>query len=75
VEWFAPPYPVRQTVIVNTAEQSFRGVLWQKTREWLELRNAELLKGRGEIVKMDGSVLIYRDRVEFVQILPSGAHE
>lgn len=71
---FDPPYPVRQTVIVNTREQAFRGVLWMKTQEFLVLRNAELLKPRNETVRIDGEVLIDRPRVEFVQIL-SGTHE
>lgn len=69
MEWFAPSYPVRQTVIVNlTTGKAFRGVLWQRTREHLVLRNAELHE-HGKTMPIDGEIVIERGKVDFVQVL------
>ena len=64
------PYPVLKRVIVNTrTERAFRGVLWQRKREYLVLKDAELLKGKGETVPMDGEVLIERANVDWIQVV------
>ena len=64
------PYPEKRRVIVNTrTERAFRGVLWRKRWGHLVLRNAELLKARGESVPMDGEVVIERDNVDFIQVI------
>ena len=65
-----PSYPVLKRVIVNTrTERAFRGVLWQRRREYLVLKDAELLKGKGETVPMDGEVLIERANVDWIQVV------
>jgi len=64
------PYPVVRTVVVNTrTERAFRGVLWRMRGAFLVLRNAELLKGRGETVPVDGEVVIPRENVDFIQVV------
>jgi small nuclear ribonucleoprotein (snRNP)-like protein len=64
------PYPVLKTVIVNTkTDRAFRGVLWQKRGDYLVLRDAELLKGKGETVHIDGEVVIERQNVDFLQVV------
>lgn len=64
------PYPEKRTVIVNTrTDRAFRGVLWRRRWGYLVLRNAELLKGRGETVPVDGEVVIARDNVDFIQVI------
>jgi len=64
------PYPTRREVVVNTTtERAFRGVLWRKHRRYLVLRNAHLLKAKGETVPMDGEVVIDREKVDFVQVI------
>ena len=63
-------YPVLQRVIVNTkTDRTFRGVLWRRRGGYLVLRNAELLKGRGEIVPLDGEVVIPSANVDFMQVV------
>ena len=63
-------YPTLRRVIVNTkTDRAFRGVLWQKRRGYLVLRNAEMLKPRGETVTVDGEVVIDRGNVDFMQVL------
>ncbi len=63
-------YPVRRQVIVNTkSDRSFRGILWHKGREFLILRGAEMLRGRDVPLAMDGELVIYRENVDFIQVV------
>jgi small nuclear ribonucleoprotein (snRNP)-like protein len=73
IEWIKAlfyQYPTLRRVIVNTkTDRAFRGVLWQRRRGYLVLRNAEMLKGKGETAPMDGEVAIDAANVDFVQVL------
>jgi len=64
-------YPVLRQVIVNTRarDESFRGVLWRRRRGYLVLRNAEMLRGKGEVVPMIGELVIPADNVNFIQVV------
>jgi len=63
-------YPTLRTVIVNTkTDRAFRGVLWRRAWGYLVLRNAEMLKTKGEVVAMDGEVMIESVNVDFVQVI------
>lgn len=63
-------YPCLKRVVVNTrTDRAFRGVLWARRRGYLVLRNAELLKARGETVPVDGEVVIEAANVDFMQVL------
>ena len=63
-------YPVLRKIIVNTQTgKAFRGVLWRKRGAYLVLREAELLKGRGETTPMDGEIVIESSNVDFLQVL------
>lgn len=63
-------YPVKREVIVNTkTDLSFRGVLWQRRWGLLVLRNAQMLRDRGEPVTMDGEVVIQAANVDFIQVV------
>ena len=63
-------YPTLRTVIVNTkTDRAFRGVLWRRARGYLVLRNAEMLKTKGEVVAMDGEVVIESANVDFIQVI------
>lgn len=68
LRWFRT-YPVLRPMIVNTPDESFRGVLWAKRGDYLILRNAELLKPGGDTVPIDGDVLIPRRRINFIQLI------
>jgi small nuclear ribonucleoprotein (snRNP)-like protein len=63
-------YPEKRTVIVNTKTgEAFRGVLWSRRRCLVVLRNAELLRGRGEATKLEGEVVIEVANVSFYQVM------
>jgi len=65
-------YPCYRTVIVNTrTDRAFRGVLWHRRGGYLVLRNAEILKPRGETVSVDGEVVIDAANVDFIQVVSS----
>jgi hypothetical protein len=57
-------------VIVNlVTDKAFRGVLWERTRDHLVLKQAELMEPRARPVPMDGDVVIDRAKVEFLQVV------
>jgi len=67
---FGPRYPVLRKVVVNTkTERAFRGVLWRRREGYLVLKQAELLRGKGEVVPMDGELLIEAANIDFVQVV------
>jgi len=60
-----------KTVLVNlTTGRAFRGVLFEVRGDLLVLRNAEIIE-EGRVVPVEGSVVVERSRVEFVQVLGS----
>ncbi len=68
---FGPDYPTLCQGIVNLKSgKAFRGVIWGRRGGYLTLRNAELLKGKGETVEIVGEVAIPERDIEFIQ-LPS----
>jgi len=63
-------YPTLRRVIVNTkTDRAFRGVLWRKVRGYLVLRDAEILKSKGETTPMDGEIVIESSNVDFIQVV------
>jgi hypothetical protein len=44
-------------------------VLWRKAGGYLVLRDAEMLRGKGETTPMDGEVMIESSNVDFVQVV------
>jgi len=63
-------YPTLRRVIVNTkTDRAFRGMLWRKARGYLVLRNAELLKPKGETAALDGEIMIESSNVDFIQVV------
>lgn len=63
-------YPSKRRVIANLKSgEAFRGILWQRTRDFLMLKSAELIKAGGETVRMDGEVLVERQNLSFLQVL------
>ena len=46
-----------------------RKTLWEKRRRFLILRSAEMLKPGGDVVKVDGEVVIDRANVDFIQVV------
>ena len=67
---FGPRYPTLRTVIVNTkTDKAFRGVLWARKGGVLVLKNAELLKPKGEVTPIDGEIAIDAMNVDFIQVV------
>lgn len=61
---------VKKQVVVNTkSDQAFRGILWKRWFGLIVLKNAEMLKKGGGMVKMDGEVVIFIRDVDFIQVL------
>jgi small nuclear ribonucleoprotein (snRNP)-like protein len=68
--WLFDRYPTLKRVIVNTkTDRAFRGVLWRRARGFLVLRNAELLKSKGETAQLDGEIVIESSNVDFIQVV------
>lgn len=72
--YWRPPCVLRGIVVnlKGERENAIRGVLWRSRGAWLVLRNASVLEPRREPLAVDGEVLIHRDNVAFVQVLPVG---
>lgn len=55
-------------VIINlTTGRAFRGVLCRAVGQLLELRNAELIED-DRVVPVEGSVVVERSQVDFIQV-------
>ena len=70
--WWRPPCLLR-TVIVNLTgpeASSIQGVLWSSRGAWLTVREPKLLLESGGLRPIDGEVVVHRDRIAFVQVLP-----
>lgn len=68
---FFKRYAELKMVIVSARNGgvTFRGVLWQNTGEWLVLKGAEKLEQTGEVLAVDGEVLVPLREVDYVQVL------
>jgi hypothetical protein len=68
--WLAYRRFYRRSVVVNLTDgTAFRGVLWQARGPLLILRSA-ILHEHGQTTAVDGEVLVERNRLLFVQVLP-----
>jgi hypothetical protein len=59
-------------VIVNLTEKdtAIQGVLWSSRGAWLTIRDAKLLISHGSPAPIDGEIVLHRDKVAFLQVLP-----
>ncbi len=65
---------VLQPVIVNVVSDpstALKGVLWSARGGWLTLRGVSYLKAGVPPTQMDGEIVIHRDNVAFIQVVPS----
>jgi len=70
--WWRPPCLLR-AVIVNLRDDSstaIRGVLWSTRGRWMTFKDASLLKAGSASTPVDGELVIDRDRIAFLQVLP-----
>jgi hypothetical protein len=62
-------WPIRSRVLVNLVDgRAFDGILYAKRGPLLELRDARLMEPGGEPVAVDGTVIIERPKVAFIQV-------
>lgn len=60
----------KRKVILNTKkERAFRGILWKCALRYVVMRQVEMLKPGGEAVHMDGELVVFREDVDFIQVL------
>jgi hypothetical protein len=60
----------RRTVIINTkSDKAFRGVLWSRWFGVWVLKNAQLLQ-KGQAIDIDGEVVILKQDIDFIQVVP-----
>ena len=63
-------WPTRRRVLVNLVDgRAFDGILYRRRGRLLDLRDAHLLEPGGtDPIAIDGSVIVERDRVAFIQV-------
>lgn len=72
LRWLRAPFLFRLCIVnlVSDPETALRGVIWQTRGPWLVLRQVALLKGSTPPTPVDGEVVVHRDNVAFVQLVP-----
>ena len=67
---FGPRYPELRRVIVNTRSgRTFQGVLAIRRRDYVVLRVAKMVAEAGQVVPLDGEVMIEAANLDFMQVL------
>lgn len=59
----------RRVLLSLKTDKGLRGVLWAKRGSLVLLKDAELLEGGREPVRLDGDVAVERSNIDFVQVL------
>lgn len=63
-------FPTKRKAVINTkSDKSFVGIIWERRRDYLILKDAQMLRPREEAIQMDGEVLIFVQDVEFMQLV------
>ena len=63
-------FPVKRKVVLNTkTDKTFTGVIWEKGRDYLILKNVQMLSPREKSIPLDGDVLVFTEDIEFVQLV------
>lgn len=62
----------RREVIVTkkSDKQSVKGVLWSRWFGVWVLKQAFIENDQGKLIRVDGEVLVLRENIDFVQVLP-----
>lgn len=64
-----------RTVVVNSGENAFHGVLWSQRGPYFTLRDATMYTRGAEPGKVDGDLIIHRDKIDYWQVLAPKAVE
>lgn len=62
---------VHRRVVVVSGDRSIEGVLWERRGPLLVLRDATIQVRPGSSVPADGELVIERDRIDWIQVLPA----
>ena len=69
--WWRPPCLLRRVIVNVTSEAAaFEGVLWASRGAWLTFRDVKAMAEGKEPTAMEGEMVIHRDKVSFLQVLP-----
>lgn len=60
-----------RTVMINCAEYSYRGIIFERRAPWLVLRNVTVFREGSAPVEVDGEVVVDERKVDFIQVLGS----
>ena len=59
-----------KTVLVNLkTDKAFKGVLIEEKKDFILLKNAELIEREAEKIEIAGSLLLEKSNIDFIQIL------
>jgi hypothetical protein len=72
VSWWGPPCLLRRVHVnlIEIRDTAVQGVLWRTRGPWLVLRDAAHIKENGDVSPIAGDVIVHRNNVSFVQVLP-----
>jgi hypothetical protein len=70
--FWRPPCVLRVVIcnLKSDPELALRGLLWGYRGGWLTLRNVEALRVNAKPATVDGEVVVERDNVSFLQVMP-----
>ena len=70
--FWRPPAMFRECIvnIVKDDSVAYRGVLFSHRSGWLTFKNVWTLRPGVEPTKFDGELVIHRERVDFLQVMP-----
>jgi small nuclear ribonucleoprotein (snRNP)-like protein len=65
-----PPFVLRSVIVNLKSDETLQGVLWSTRGAWFTLQKAAILSNGQPPTPIDGEVVIHRDNISFVQVLP-----
>jgi len=69
--WWQPPCLLRSVIVNLKDDSAIQGVLWSARGPWLVVRQPVLLReGKSDATTVDGEVVIHRENVSFIQVVP-----
>jgi hypothetical protein len=70
--WWRPPCLLREVILNVTDDPSvaYQGVLWGSRGAWLTFKDVKAMRANQPPATMDGEMVIHRDKVSFLQVLP-----
>lgn len=60
---------VRQAIVHTRDGSSIRGIWWRELRNYVIIKQAELLMDKSTATALDGEVFVPRGNIEFIQVL------